>query len=555
MGTKRVGGSVARADGRRAVGRRRWGALLPIAAVAALLLATSCTDTRGRVTAFGEVVEIVALDNSFNPPVVVIAPGTTVRWINKGRLSHNSLVVTGDAAFGVAEADFAPGSSHEFTFTKVGEYSYFCSLHGTKDSGMTGKIIVSATPGSVDTSVSTQPPDTRASAGGGAVHRVPDDYKTIQAAVDASKPDDMVLIAKGTYHEAVKVKTDNIVIRGEDRNETVLDGEFKLDNGFLVSAANGVAIENMTAMNYKVNGFFWTGVQGYRGSYLTAVRNGDYGIYAFDSQHGQFDHSYGSGSPDAGFYIGQCNPCDALITDSFAEGNGLGYSGTNATDLVIVRSTFRNNRAGIVPNSGSYEKLAPEGKTTIIGNTVYGNSRSDLPAIDAALLVQGSGIISAGGIDNIIERNLVFDHDKGGILLLGFPEGETVWDVTGNRVKDNVVSDSRVADLAMVTKDTNLGNCFAGNTFKTSSPLDLEKLAPCTGKGTGDITAGNKGLAGFITNQNPPSVDYRTMPDAPSQTTMPDATSARWLPASPGNLPTIKVDLDALEVPSRPAGA
>ena len=69
----------------------------------------------------------------------------------------------------------------------------------------------------------------------------------------------------------------------------------------------------MTARNYTGNGFFWTGVDGYRGSYLTAYRNGDYGIYAFDSVNGQFDHSYASGSPDAGFYIGQCFPCDAVI--------------------------------------------------------------------------------------------------------------------------------------------------------------------------------------------------------------------------------------------------
>ncbi|NIT75706.1 MAG: plastocyanin, partial [Thermoplasmata archaeon] len=63
--------------------------------------------------------------------------------------------------------------------------------------------------------------------------------------------------------------------------------------------ADGVAIENLTSINHTINGFFWTGVRGYRGSYLTAVNNGDYGIYAFDSGDGLFEHSYGSGSPDA----------------------------------------------------------------------------------------------------------------------------------------------------------------------------------------------------------------------------------------------------------------
>ena len=120
------------------------------------------------------------------------------------------------------------------------------------------------------------------------------------------------------------------MLRGLDRNRTILDGEFERDNGVIVVGADGVAVENMTARNFTENGFFWTGVLGYRGSYLTAYRNGDYGVYAFDSQWGQFDHSYASGSPDSGFYIGQCNPCHAVITDVVAEYNQLGYSGTNA---------------------------------------------------------------------------------------------------------------------------------------------------------------------------------------------------------------------------------
>src|SRR5262249_37172943 len=153
---------------------------------------------------------------------------------------------------------------------------------------------------------------------------VPEDYRTIQAAVDAAKPGSLVLVAPGVYREAVTVTSPNIVIRGLDRARTILDGGFVRDNGIKV-LADGVAVENMTGRDYKENGFFWTGVTGYRGSYLTAIRNGDYGIYAFDATKGQYDHDYGAGSPDAGFYIGQCYPCDAVITDSIAEWNGIGY--------------------------------------------------------------------------------------------------------------------------------------------------------------------------------------------------------------------------------------
>ncbi|HEY5424743.1 MAG TPA: hypothetical protein VIK05_14790, partial [Ilumatobacteraceae bacterium] len=182
--------------------------------------------------------------------------------------------------------------------------------------------------------------------GGAATINVPGDFDTIQAAVDAAAPGSLILVAPGTYNEAVQVETDNLTIRGLDRNTVVLDGKFELDNGIRILGAKGVTVENMTATNYTHNGFFWTGVDGYHGAYLTAYRTGDYGVYAFDSINGELDHIYAAGSPDAGVYIGECFHCNAVVDHVVSEHNGLGYSGTNSGgNLLIVNSTFRFNRA------------------------------------------------------------------------------------------------------------------------------------------------------------------------------------------------------------------
>jgi hypothetical protein len=194
----------------------------------------------------------------------------------------------------------------------------------------------------------------------GNTRNVPADYPTIQAAVDAAAPGDLVLIDVGVYREAVDVRTPGLTIRGVDRNEVVIDGEFERANGIQAIFTDGVVVENLTTMNHTLNGVFWSGARGYRASYLTAVNNGDYGIYAFDSGDGLFEHSYASGSPDASFYIGQCNPCDAVITDSVGEYSGLGYSGSNAsTNIYIVGNVFRNNGTGAAPNSLDGELLPP----------------------------------------------------------------------------------------------------------------------------------------------------------------------------------------------------
>lgn len=451
-------------------------------------------------------------------------------------------------------------------------------------------VIVSC--GGSDSSPATEAPVTEAPATDApateGVLNVPADYPTIQGAVDAAVEGDLILIAPGTYTEAVQVTTNNIIIRGLDRNTVILDGNFELDNGIRVVGANGVALENMTAMNYTKNGFFWTGVTGFRGDYLTAWRNGDYGVYVFDSVGGVIDNSYGGGSPDAGVYIGECFPCDSLIRNFVAEHNGLGYSGTNAGgNLVITGSIFRNNRAGIVPNSGSYELCYPQRKTTIIGNLVYSNNQADTPAIDVAILAMGNGILSAGGVQNIIERNRVWDHNKTGIGLVPFleedpndempaksawdmscadskkltpvqPAGGILWDSQDNTVRNNVLEDNRRADIAVGSAGTDLwtlGNCFEGNTFTTSAPLDLETLAPCgtpLSKDTGDWTAGDLNVITWLADQAtaPPSVDWKiaTLPDMPVFDSMPDAATAPGVVASA--TPPV-VDLDAITVPDK----
>jgi hypothetical protein len=425
-----------------------------------------------------------------------------------------------------------------------------CSSSGT---GTASSSTTAGPSGPGGSSVPARPPRT--------IH-VPGDAPTIQGAVNASARGDLVLIQGGIYHETVEVAVAGVVIRGIDRNAVILDGDFKEENGFLVTVDN-VAIENLTVRNFNSNGVFFTGtgggkaadagygpvgnpshgqtparvLHGWRASYVTAYNNGLYGLYAFAAQGGTFDHSYASGHPDSGFYVGQCQPCDALVTDVVAEHNAVGFEGTNASgNMLVVRSAFRGNRVGITFNSQSTERLAPQGDAVVAGNLVVASDAEQSPA--QAQGAYGLGIAIGGSVRNQVLRNRVTGASNAGIVV-------TVLDdfvPEGNHVEANVLA-SNAVDLVYALGSNATGghdNCFSANTFAVSIPADIERLLPC-----GSAATGGPGSTRF--SSAPPGIDYRNMPAPPEQPSMPEAASAPALPA-PSESP--RVDVGVIPVPA-----
>ena len=399
------------------------------------------------------------------------------------------------------------------------------------------------------------------------IRQVPGDYETIQSAVDAAEPGDLVLIDEGVYHEAVIVQTDNIVIRGMDRNGVILDGEHAegFENGIIVFS-NGVAIENLTVRNYTGNGLFWTGdygsdviVDGYRASYVTAHNIGVYGMYAFNAENGQIDNAYAGASDDSSFYIGQCNPCNALLYKVEGENSQLGYSGTNSTGTTIAASWFHDNLIGVVPNSQDGEELAPNAGTLIVGNLIENNNNPDVPSRNTGFqLGLGSGVVLAGVTNNIVERNTIVGNNRAGVIAIDwidaiFASGNGAdYPAMDNIVRDNIISGSTLdADILVALNDVNngaQGNCFSGNEIGGgTNPVDAQTVLPCDGPDTAVLTTLEELIALFNLEPFEP-VDYRDVP-APEL----DFENMPGDPATEPPRPAVdvpmQIDLDALTPP------
>jgi len=327
-------------------------------------------------------------------------------------------------------------------------------------------------------------------------------FKTIQKAVNASKPGDRIKVKRGTYRESVVINGKGkryLRITGDPKKpgRVVLDGKNKKQNGFFVNEADHVTINGFKARDYKANGFFLTNVVGYKVTNVYADHTGVYGVYAFNSKGGEMSRSRSRYHSDAGFYIGQTpqqsNPIRSVVKDVKSWGNPIGFSATNMRYVTITRSKFFNNGIGVVPNALESEKFPPAEQNVITDNDIFWN---DFNFHEGApfkpkksgvvpLVPIGTGVLLLGGRGNLIEGNRIFgNYLVGAAAIEGILLDKTLEAraLVANRVSDNVFgengADRNGRDLAFDGNGT--GNCWGPNTgVQTTLPENPAMFPAC----------------------------------------------------------------------------
>jgi nitrous oxidase accessory protein len=80
---------------------------------------------------------------------------------------------------------------------------------------------------------------------------VPDDYPTIQEAIDESKDLDKIIVRPGIYHEHLIIDKE-LTITGEERNLTIIEGDYA-ERHIIEIKSNNVNIENFTIQNCNIS--------------------------------------------------------------------------------------------------------------------------------------------------------------------------------------------------------------------------------------------------------------------------------------------------------------
>jgi parallel beta-helix repeat protein len=306
--------------------------------------------------------------------------------------------------------------------------------------------------------------------------------QSIQAAVDLASPGDTILVKPGSYAEAgrpcpteptvscaVVVNKDNIdlVGQGTQARPVILMNSGGQDQGIAVAKTGGLGclsdpserIDGSLISGFTILGFDGSGIHLYcadnwRVTGVTAIDNGEYGVFPSHSGAGRVDHSLATGSNDTGIYVGLSQ--GARIDHNTASGNVSGFEIENSTGVRADHNTATGNTAGIVSFTLPFLAIKTNSDNQIDHNTVTGNNSFGIGVGNFCVVTHLPPVFCAGlDIDPNSDSNQILNNLATGNglapdpAIAPLPGSDLLWDGTGT------------------------GNCWQNNTADSTFPAPL----------------------------------------------------------------------------------
>jgi cell wall assembly regulator SMI1 len=277
---------------------------------------------------------------------------------------------------------------------------------------------------------------------------VPDNYPTIQAAIDAANPGDRVIVRAGSYWETIVINK-SITVQGE--SGAIIEAGGLTGNAVTVTADN-VTIKGFTINNAYVHGIYAANVNNLTIMDNTIASSGTHGVFIVNGTNVELTHN--------------------VITGHTRYAAVLFWGGSNCT---IKRNYVHDNIAGIAVGRYSSTDPIPQ-NFTIVNNTVTNNTH---PTSGFGIWIAGQNIsIRANDVKNNSVGIYMYDQpfttapssaltDITSVILplqelqaagIG-PEGpapsnQILFAATGNTVYYNDIAGNARAGLANGASDT-----------------------------------------------------------------------------------------------------
>ena len=260
--------------------------------------------------------------------------------------------------------------------------------------------------------------------------RVPEDHKTIQAAVDASRAGDTVTVASGKYTERVRLNP-GIVLRSRGDDAKGTDGLKRAEATVIDGGKDGKQPGVEMAEGSTLDGFTVTNV----GAYDEATWKKH-----FDSKGEELGDEEGAARADGTIPAVSIRDLSCTVTRCIVHHNGdvgigvLGAAKTRTAPLITDNVVYHNMGGGI--------GIAEGAEPVVWGNTCRENLRAGIVCWKADPVVTGnvcSGNVRAGigcreGAKPVLRGNTCSGNRRAGI---GIRMEDTAPVVEGNTCDEN----------------------------------------------------------------------------------------------------------------------
>ena len=253
--------------------------------------------------------------------------------------------------------------------------------------------------------------------GTGVVHEVRDG-DSIQAAVAAASPGDVIQVFPGTYSETVYIDKDDILLSGVivDGDWPVMEGNRELNDAVLYSG-NDITVENLRIQHFKGNAIMGQAGNNFLIRNNHVIDTGVYGIFPEFGKNGLVTHNVLSGIEDAAIYIGMCD--NIHVTHNEVFDNVAGIEIENSRHSIVENNYVHDNTGGVLVFITPGLPIKTTYDTIVRNNFIVNNNTPNFgaPGSIVAGIPAGTGIVNMAGDQTTIEGNVISGNKNVGIVI------------------------------------------------------------------------------------------------------------------------------------------